>query len=38
MKLTVDQLYDKLLNEDKILTQKGQITFKLGKVDIIVKR
>jgi hypothetical protein len=38
MKLTVDQLYDKLLNEDKILTQKGQITFKLGKVDIIVKQ
>lgn len=37
MRLTAEQVYDKLLNEDKILTAKGQIRFYLGDVNIIVK-
>lgn len=37
MKLTVDEIYDRLVNEDKILTKKGRITFTLGDIDIIVK-
>ena len=37
MKLTVEQVYNKLVNDDKILTKKGQITFTLGDIDIIVK-
>ncbi len=38
MRLTAEEIYNKLLNEDKILTVKGQIKFYLGKVDIIVKQ
>lgn len=36
--LTAQQVYDKLLYEDKIKTIKGQIRFHLGDVDIIVKK
>lgn len=38
MKLTVEEVYNKLINDDKILTKKGQITFTLGDIDIIVKQ
>ena len=38
MKLTVEQVYNKLVNDDEILTKKGQITFTLGDIDIIVKQ
>ena len=38
MKLTAAEVYNKLLNDDKILTQQGRITFKFSDVDIIVKQ
>jgi len=38
MVLTAQELYHKLLTEDKILEIKGQIKFHLGDVDIIVKQ
>lgn len=38
MKLTAQEVYDKLINEDKILELKGQIKFYLGDVSIIVKQ
>lgn len=38
MRLTPKQVYDKLLDEDKILTLEGQIRFELGNVNIIVKQ
>lgn len=38
MILTSKEVYDKLINEDKILELKGQIKFFLGDVDIIVKQ
>lgn len=38
MKLTSQEVYDKLMNEDKILELKGQIKFYLGDVDIIVRQ
>lgn len=38
MKLTVEEIYDKLINDDKILTKKGKITFSLGDVNIIVRQ
>lgn len=38
MRLTAQQVYDKLINDDKILEIKGQIRFYLGSVDIIVKQ
>lgn len=38
MILTAQEVYDKLLKEDKILELKGQIKFFLGDVDIIVKQ
>ncbi|MCM1083268.1 MAG: NgoBV family restriction endonuclease [Clostridium sp.] len=38
MKLTAQDVYEKLVNDDKILTLKGQIKFFLGDVDIIVKQ
>jgi len=38
MRLTAEDIYEKLINDDKILTQKGQISFHLGDVDIIVKQ
>ena len=38
MKLTAQEVYDKLVNSDKILQVTGQIRFFLGDVDIIVKQ
>mgnify|MGYP000798059117 CR=1 FL=1 len=38
MKLTAEEVYNKLVNDDKILEVKGQIRFYLGNVDIIVKQ
>lgn len=38
MKVTSQQVYDKLMNEDKILELKGQIKFCFGDVDIVVKQ
>lgn len=38
MRLTSQEVYDKLINEDKILELKGQIRFFLGDVDIIVRQ
>ena len=38
MKMTATEVYNKLLNDDKILTQQGRITFKFSDVDIIVKQ
>lgn len=38
MRLTAQELYEKLVNEDKILELKGQIKFFLGDVDIVVKQ
>lgn len=38
IKLTAEQVYDRLLNVDKIKTVEGQIRFYLGDVDIIVRQ
>ncbi len=38
MRLTAQQVYDKLINEDRILELQGQIRFFFGNVDIIVKQ
>lgn len=38
LKLTAEQVYDRLLNVDKIKTVEGQIRFYLGNVDIIVRQ
>lgn len=38
MRLSAQQVYDKLVNEDKILELQGQIKFFFGDVDIIVKQ
>lgn len=38
MKLTAKEVYERLLNDDKILTQQGRITFIFSNVDIIVKQ
>ncbi len=38
MRLTAQQVYDKLVNEDQILKLKGQISFHLGDVNIIVRQ
>lgn len=38
MRCTAQEIYNKLLNDDKILELKGQIKFYLGDVDIIVKQ
>lgn len=38
MRLTAQQIYEKLINEDKILELQGQIKFFFGDVDIIVKQ
>lgn len=37
-KLTAEQVYDRLLNVDKIKTAEGQIRFFLGNVNIIVRQ
>ena len=38
MRLTARQVYDKLVNEDRITELEGQIRFYLGDVNIIVKQ
>ena len=38
MRLTAEQIYDKLINEDRILEIDGRITFDFGDVNIIVKQ
>lgn len=38
MRLSAQQVYDKLVNEDKILELQGQIKFFFGDVDIIVRQ
>jgi len=38
IRLTAEQVYDRLLNIDKIKTVDGQIRFYLGDVDIIVRQ
>lgn len=38
MRLTAQQVFDKLVSEDKILQLEGRITFYLGDVSIIVKQ
>lgn len=38
MRLTAQEIYNKLINEDKILELKGQIKFYLGDVSIIVRQ
>ena len=38
IKMTAQQVYETLINEDKIFDIKGQIKFYLGDVDIIVKQ
>lgn len=38
MRLTAQQIYDKLINEDRITELEGQIRFYLGDVNIIVKQ
>ena len=38
MRLSARKVYDKLINEDKILELQGQIRFFFGDVDIIVKQ
>lgn len=38
MRLTAQQIYTKLIEEDRILTLAGQIRFHFGDVSIIVKR
>ena len=38
MRLSAQEVYDKLIQEDKILELQGQIKFFLGDVDIIVKQ
>ncbi len=38
MRLTAQQIYDKLIADDKILELQGQIKFFLGDVNIIVKQ
>lgn len=36
--LTASEIYDTLLNKDKILTIKGQISFNMGDVGIVIKK
>lgn len=38
MKLTANEIYDNLVNKDKIFDLKGEIKFYLGDVSIIVKQ
>lgn len=38
IKLSAEEVYDRLINTDKILSIKGQIRFYLGNVDIVVKQ
>ena len=36
--MTAQQIYEKLLNEDKILEMNGEIKFLFGNIDIVVKQ
>ena len=38
MRLTAQQVYDKLINDDRILEIEGRITFDFGDVNITVKQ
>lgn len=38
MKLTSQQIIDTLINDDQILSSKGQITFQLANINIIVRQ
>ena len=38
IKLTTQEVFNRLISDDKILEVKGQIKFYLGNVDIIVKQ
>lgn len=38
MRLTAEQIYEKLMNDDQILSLEGQIKFYLGDVNIIVRQ
>lgn len=38
MRLTAQEIYDKLINEDCILEIEGRITFEFGNVNIVVKQ
>ena len=38
MRLTSEQIFEKLMNNDQILSLEGQIRFYLGDVSIIVKQ
>ena len=38
MQLTAQDLYDRLVNQDKILELNGSIKFFLGDVDIVVRQ
>lgn len=38
MRLTAQQIYDKLIHEDRILEIEGKITFDFGDVNIVVKQ
>lgn len=38
MRLTVEEVYDKLINDDRILTKEGRITFALGDIDIVIRQ
>lgn len=38
MRLTAEEVYNKLISDDKILELRGQIKFHLGNVNIIVKQ
>jgi type II restriction enzyme len=38
MRFTAQQVYDALLNEDKILELQGQIQFNMGDISIVVKQ
>ncbi len=38
MKLSATEVYEKLINEDKILEKKGEIRFKFNDIDLLVKQ
>lgn len=38
MRLSAQQVYDKLINDDRILEIEGRITFDFGDVNITVKQ
>ncbi len=38
MKLTAEEVYNRLVNDDKILTKEGKITFQLADINIVVRQ